>query len=201
MENEIYKEITKGVRKPLKNKVALFLCGAAGTGKTNIRNIFLKDVNMQTTFVVLNIDDIRPYVGSQEASRTVFQNLMNQTIQDEYSFLYDGTCRDKSNILQRIQELKRRKYKIVVGITYASLGTVLTRIQQRTTQPLDESTVRDIYAHLKKNVETYMSIDGIDELYLYNNEKKAKLIFYKDAKEVKCISPDSKFYFDVSKYC
>lgn len=198
--DQIYKDLTKGVRKP-KHKLALFLCGAAGSGKTTMADKFLDDANITTTFVRLNIDSIRSVVGTQEAARTVFVHLFEKAVDDGYSIFYDATCRDKSNILARMKQLKEKNYKIVLGITYASLGVVLGRVKQRTDQPLDESVARDIYKHLKKNVEEYMSISEIDEVYLYNNEKTSKLIFYKDKKEVHCISPTSNFYFDISKYC
>jgi predicted ABC-type ATPase len=163
--------------------------------------VFLDDAGVKTTYVKLNIDDIRPQVGTQEAARKVFVQLIDKTIEDGYSFLYDGTCRDRKNTVMRIKEAKEKGYTIILGITYASLGTVLNRIRKRVNQPLDDELVRDIYAHLKRNVETYMSVGDIDELYLYNNEKSTKLIFYKDNKKVMCVSPDSQFYFDVSKYC
>lgn len=198
--DQIYRDLTKGIRKP-KNKIALFLCGAAGSGKTTAHDMFLKDAKMKSTFVTLNIDMIRPLIGSQEATRPVFQDLINKTIEDGYSFLYDGTCRDKNTITQRIQELKKKGYKVILGITYASLGTVLGRVQRRTDQPLDDNIVRDIYQHLRNHVEKYMTMDGIDEVYLYNNEKSTKLIFTRKSTRVSCISPSSDFYFDVSKYC
>lgn len=196
----IYHELTRGVRKP-KHKVALFLCGAAGSGKTTTRTMFLDDAKMNTTFVTLNIDMIRPLVGTQEATRPVFQELVHRTIQDGYSFVYDGTCRDKNTIIRRIKDVKQLGYRVVMGITYASLGTVLGRVQRRIDQPLDEDIVRDIYDHLKKHVELYMSMSEIDEVYLYNNEKSTKLIFMRKLQRVTCISPESTFYFDVSKYC
>lgn len=198
--DDIYQELTKGVRKP-KNKLAMFLCGAAGTGKTTARSLFLKDAGIKTTFVTLNIDDIRPRVGTQEAARSVFVKLINQTIKDGYSFLYDGTCRDRKNTVMRIKEAKDRGYTVILGITYASLGTALNRVRKRVDQPLSDELVREIYDHLKRNIETYMSIEDIDEVYLYNNEKSTKLIFYKNVKRVECISPESAFYFDISKYC
>lgn len=198
--DEIYHQLTKGVRKS-KHKTALFLCGAAGSGKTTTRSMFLKDAGMKTTFVTLNIDDIRPIVGSQDAARTVFGELVKKTMQDGYSFLYDGTCRDKSNIVSRIKDLDKNGYKVVLGIVYAPLDTVLKRVRQRVSQPLEEKLVKDIYEHLKKNVETYMTMDEIDELYLYNNETTSKLVFHKSKKRVQCILPDTEFYFDVSKYC
>lgn len=196
----IYKDLTKGVRKP-KHKVGLFLCGAAGSGKTTTRDTFLDDAGIKTTFVTLNIDDIRSQVGTQEETRVVFVKLVNQIIADGYSFLYDGTCRDRKNMVMRIKDAKQRGYKIVLGITYASMGTVLNRIRKRVDQPLEEELVRDIYSHVKSNIETYMTLNEIDELYLYNNEKSVKLIFHKDRKQVTCVDQTSEFYFDVSKYC
>jgi predicted ABC-type ATPase len=197
---DIYASITKGVRKP-KNPVALFLCGAAGTGKTTLRNQFLHDAGMTTTFVTLNVDMVREIVGDQPTARTVFNQLTDRAISDGYSILYDATCRDKSNIVVRMKELKHKGYKLVLGIVYATRKTMLGRIQRRIDQPLDESVAQDIYSHLSKNVETYMSLKDIDEVYLYNNETTAKLIFKRTAKKVYCISPTSAFYFDVSRYC
>jgi predicted ABC-type ATPase len=197
---EIYQSLTKGIRKP-KNKIALFLCGAAGSGKTTSRSKFLDDVGMKTTFVTLNIDDIRPIVGSQQAARQVFGELTDKVIEDGYSLLYDATCRDRSNIIARMKQLKEGGYKIILGIMYASLGTVLGRVRRRVEQPLDQDIAKDIYQHLKKNVETYMSVSEIDEVYLYNNEQTSKLIYSRKAKKIYCLSPESNFYFDVSKYC
>lgn len=197
---EIYKSLTKGIRKP-KHKVALFLCGAAGSGKSTNRSNFLDDVQMKTTFVTLNIDEIRSVIGTQESARKVFVELTDKVIDAGYSILYDATCRDKSNIVARMKQLKEKNYKIVLGIVYASLGTVLGRVRRRTDQPLEEPIAKDIYHHLKKNVESYMSLEEVDEVYLYNNEKTSKLIYMRKEGNVYCISPDSTFYFDVSKYC
>lgn len=197
---EIYKDLTKGIRKP-KHKVAMFLCGAAGSGKTTSRHIFLKDANIKTTFVTLNIDTIRPKIGSQEAARPVFQSLIDRTIEDGYSFFYDGTCRDRNDMVRRIQTLKKKGYRIVMGITYASLDTVLGRVRRRIDQPIDDQIVNDIYKHVENVIERYMTLNEIDEVFLYNNEHTSKLIFSKTQKEIVCLSPESNFYFDVSKYC
>ena len=197
---ELYASITEGVRKP-KHPVALFLCGAAGTGKTTLRNTFLNDVGITTTFVTLNVDMIRDRVGDQSTVRTIFHQLTDKAIEDGYSLLYDATCRDKTNVVARMKELHQKGYKLILGIVYATRKTMLGRIQRRIDQPLDESVAQDIYSNLSKIVETYMSLKELDEVYLYNNEATAKLIFKKTAKKVYCISPSSAFYFDVSRYC
>jgi len=197
MEEEIYKSLTKGVRRP-KNKVAMFMCGAAGTGKTSLRDRFLSDIGMKTSFVYLNLDDIK---ADRNTAREILKSLVKRTVEDGYSLLWDATCRNKSEILAEMSSMKSKGYKIVLGMVYASLNTVLKRIKKRTEQPVEESVVRDIYQHMMRSAEVYMNKDSIDEIYLYNNEKTAILMFSKSDKSVQCHSPDLKFYFDVSKYC
>lgn len=198
--DEYYEKITDGARKS-KKKVALFLCGTAGAGKTTIKTKFLEDTKTNGMYVYLNIDEIRPIVGSQEKARIAFGEIVNKTIEDGYSFLHDSTCRDKSVMLERMKLVKEKGYTVKVGIVYASLETVISRVAKRIDQPLTEDQVRDIYRHLTKNVEVYMTAKFIDEIYLYNNEQTSTLLFHRDRKEIHCINPSMKFYFDVSKYC
>jgi predicted kinase len=198
---EIYSSLIKGVRKPTKHKVALFLCGAAGTGKTTSKYKFLYDSKIRTSFVVLNIDDIREIVGTQEKAKRVFLYATERVIKEGYSFLYDGTCRDRTNMLKIMEHVHSLGYKSILGVTYTSLRTALDRISKRVNQPLSEEVARDIYQHLTKNIETYMDKSFIDEIYLYNNEHTSKLIFTRKDKTIQCITPDSAFYFDVSNYC
>ena len=141
---EIYSSLVKGVRKPTKHKVALFLCGAAGTGKTTSKYKFLYDSKIRTSFVVLNVDDMREVVGSQEKARNVLSYATERVIKEGYSFLYDGTCRDKTNVLKMMEHVKSLGYKTILGITYTPLRTALQRISKRVNQPLSEEVARDI---------------------------------------------------------
>jgi predicted ABC-type ATPase len=199
MEDEIYARITTGVSKPKKNKLAIFICGASGTGKTTMRHKFLRDAKIKTTFVYLNLDDIKE-VGLEEARR-LLQILTKRVIEDGYSLFYDGTCRNKQDTIETMKTLKNKNYKIVLGMTYTSLPTALKRLDERRGQYVSESVARDIYQHMTKNAETYMDLKEIDELFLYNNEENVTLIFRKSNKLVECLMPKTDFYFDVSKYC
>ena len=200
MDDEVYAKITEGVRKPTKNKLALFFCGASGTGKTTGRHKFLRDVKLKTSFVYLNIDDIKGIEG-REAMRVMFNKLLKRSIDDGYSIFYDGTCRNKSDIIPLIKDLKSKNYRVMFGMVYATLPTALKRVEERRGQFVSESAVKDIYQHMSKNAEEYMKVKEIDEIYLYNNEQTITLIFQRSRKEVKCISPSTQFYFDVSEYC
>jgi predicted ABC-type ATPase len=201
MEEEIFYKITRNVRRPAKHKKAIFTCGAAGTGKTTNRSQFLKDAGLKTTHVYLNVDRLRYLAGSHEKGQILLKHLVKRTIDEKYSLLLDATCRDRKNIIDLMKTLKDAGYIIILGMTYAHLDTVIERASKRVTQPVNEEVVRDIYQHMKKNAEIYMNVDDIDEVYLYNNEETSTLIFYRGRKRIQCLSPESEFYFDVSKYC
>jgi len=199
MEEEVYLHLTEKVRKPTKHKLAIFFCGAAGTGKTSTRYKFLNDAKIKTSFVYLNLDNIKE-TGREEARR-ILNHSTNRAIEDGYSIFYDGTCRNKGDISEVMKYLKTKNYKIVLGMTYTTLPTALKRLEERRNQFVPESVAKDIYKHMSKNAEDYMDMKDIDEIYLYNNEITATLIYKKTSKSVDCILPTEKFYFDVSEYC
>ena len=201
MEEEIYTQLTDGVHKPKKHKMAVFLCGSSGTGKSTTKDQILKDAGIRGTYVDLNIDMIRPIVGSQDKATAIFGYFIKRTLEDGYSFVYDGTCRDKGSMVKRISAAKQKGYRIIMGMTYTTLDTALQRILGRSNQPLDENIAREIYQQVSKVIEGFMTVRNIDELYLYNNERTSTLIFHKSKKSVKCFHSDMDFYFDVSEYC
>jgi predicted ABC-type ATPase len=199
MEEEIYEQITKGVRKP-KNKVGVFVCGPSGSGKSSNKKTYIEDVGLKTTYVYLNLDDVWNVTKSSD-SISMFRNIVYKTIEDGYSFYHEGTCRFSQAILSRVKLSKENGYKLKLVLIYSDLDVNLKRLKERTEQPVKEELAKLAYSQVKNLAKEYMSLDLFDEIYLYNNTKTTKLIFYKDKKEIKCISPESKFYFDVSKYC
>jgi predicted ABC-type ATPase len=201
MEEELFQRLTATARKPTKHKLAIFSCGASGTGKTVGKESFLKNAGIRTSYVYINIDKIRMITGSHETSQKMLKYVVKRTVDEGYSFFWDATCRNKIEIIEQMKNIKAKGYKIIFSLTYAELPTVLKRVKERITQQTDESIVRDIYQHMKKNAEVYMNVKDIDEVYLFNNDKTSQLIFYKDKKKVQCIHPEMNFYFDVSNYC
>lgn len=199
MEEKVYERMIQTAHKPKKHKIAVFVCGASGTGKTTMRYKFLRDAKIKTSFVYLNLDDIKE-VGREEA-RTILDYAIVRAIDDGYSIFYDGTCRNKQFMQKLIKHLKSKDYKVVMGMTYTTLPTALRRLEERRGQYISEADAKDVYQHMTKNAEVYMDTKDIDEIYLYTNEETSTLIFKRNAKEVECVLPNERFYFDVSKYC
>lgn len=197
-EDELYLRITKGVRKP-KHKVALFLCGSSGVGKTTSKEEFIKDAGLKTTFVTLNLDDTWKYSNKKGNTRELFNRLVSRVIDDGYSFMYDGTCRSYETTIAIIKSIQDKGYTVKVGLVYASLETAIRRIKERMKeQQMSLHTGREIYKQVSAVAEKFM---GLDELYLYSNEQKLTLLFDKKNGKIHCHHPEMKFYFDVKPYC
>ena len=201
MEEELFKRLTATARRPTKHKLAIFSCGASGVGKTSSKESFLKSAGIKTSYVYISIDKLRLLTGNHDTAQKLLSYITDRAVDEGYSMFRDATCRNKNAMTAEIAHAKKNGYKIIFAMTYAELPTVLKRVKERIAQQTDESIVRDIYQHMKKNAEVYMKLNEIDEVYLYNNEKTSQLIFYRDKKKVQCIHPEMNFYFDVSKYC
>ena len=195
---EVYEKLIKGVRRPTKNKIALFLCGAAGTGKTVTRDDFLKDARMQRTYVYLNVDNVWNMLGKKGDISEAYNLIIEKVISAGYSFVYDGTCRNFNNLHKLIEYSKQKGYNVKIGIIYANLKTVLERLKKRKEQPLNEKLAKEIYQEFSRVANKYMNLD---EIYLYNNDSESKLIYSKKNKIIQCIHPEMNFYFDVKDYC
>jgi predicted ABC-type ATPase len=195
---QYFEILTKYVHKPKKHKVALFLCGAAGTGKTSSKTHFLKDVGQTTSYVNLNIDNLYLQMGKKGNFTKTFDSLLNRTIEEGYSFLYDKTCRQFNEVDELMKRLKEKGYIVKLGIVYATLKHVLERLKKRHDQILPQHVAKEIYKEFSKIANQYMNVD---ELFLYNNDLTTKLIFRREKGRVKCIDPNAKFYFDISSYC
>jgi predicted ABC-type ATPase len=165
-------------------KTAIFLCGTAGSGKTTFRK------TLPESYKVLNIDELK--IPFDE-----YNKLIIDTIKSGVSFIYDGTCRDKRNMIPRMKLAKEHKYKVIFITLYVPLEVSLERVKKRIEQPVPEEVVKDIYKHLTNNIGKYINLDSIDEVRLYDNENEAKLIYHKKNGKVEYKSPSSNFYIEL----
>jgi hypothetical protein len=181
------------IRRHKKHKTAVFLCGSSGAGKTSSLETILKDVKLKSSYAYLNIDTMRDKIKSyKELQETAFHIM-----KEGYNLVWDKTCRNVKDTTHEISEFKKSGYKTIGVIVYAELDTILARLSKRTEQPISEEIAKGIFNELSRKAEKYMNDPNIDELFLYNNDHTLKLIYFKGKKEVHCLSPNSKFYFNV----
>jgi predicted ABC-type ATPase len=196
--DDIYEKLTMGVRKPKKHKVALFLCGSAGTGKSTHKSKFVEDAGITSTYVYLNIDQVWDMLGKKGDISKEYDSLVKKVITDGYSFVYDGTCRNFEKTHSIIKEAKAKGYHVKLTMVYTKLKTVLERLKKRKEQPLKEDLAKKIFEDISKIAKQYMHLD---ELFLYNNDDELTLIYSKSANKINCVHPEMAFYFDVRNYC
>uniref|UniRef100_A0A6C0JW16 Zeta toxin domain-containing protein n=1 Tax=viral metagenome TaxID=1070528 RepID=A0A6C0JW16_9ZZZZ len=196
---EYYKTLIHGLRKP-RRKLAVFMCGSPGAGKTTYREKHRQDMHIPSNVVVLNLDDIYARTKSYK-SKDILNFCMMKAAEDGYSIYYEGTCRDSARSIEQLKILKRKGYFLKLGFVYADLDTVLNRVSKRVNQPTPESVVRHMYSQIHTHAHEYMDLNLLDEIYLFNNEKTSQLILYVQKKQIHCVSPHLKFYFDIAEYC
>jgi predicted ABC-type ATPase len=184
----------------MKHKIALFLCGGSGTGKTSSRERILLDAKLTTPYVYINVDTYRTEMSAKQAQEMV-HHMVEKSIVEGKSFVLDATCRNTATIIGYMNEAKRHGFKVVLSMIYATLGTTLDRIEKRPQQTVPSDVVKTIYTELKRKAERYMHVESIDELYLYNNEHTTTLLLNKKNDIISCRHPHMKFYFDIKQFC
>ena len=200
-EDELYEFFAAGRGK---GNTAVFMCGATGTGKSTLVPTLLKRIANKEDTVTLNIDALHKRYPSatHEELQPIFQRLVDRVITNGLPFVYDGTCRNRKTVMTAIQDAKRRRYTVTIGIVYTTLPTAIERAMSRTERPISEDIVRDVYQDISKKAELYFNMPQVDNVILFNNETDPVIILEKKKGTVKCLSPGrSEFYFDVSKYC
>ena len=199
-EDSLYNSVVSGVPA---GKIAIFICGATGTGKTTVREQLLKRIGATAKMVSLNIDELHEKYpsASHEELRPIYERLMNQVVTSGLPFVYDGTCRNRRTVMNVMQAVKQRGYTVILGITYTTLPTAIDRAMKRTQRPLPEDIVRDVYQDIEQKAESFFNLKELDEVYLFNNEKDPLIILEKRKGRVSCLGKERGFYFDVSKYC
>jgi predicted ABC-type ATPase len=179
--------------------VGVLICGPPGTGKSSNIPLVLKNADFKHEFVLVDPDKIKAD-SHEEQSKLAIQKL-EETVSQKKDVVYVGSCLSVRVMNNILKEMKSRKYRTIVAISYTSLSTSLKRIVERKDQPLDEDIASEVYNYFSTKAQRYMNLPAIDEIYLYNNETDFNLLFSRKKKKVMCTDSKEEFYFDVSEYC
>ena len=179
-------------------KVGLLVCGSPGVGKTSHISQMLKYAKLSEPIENIDPDNFKN-VDIDEREKVGLERV-SSAIEEGRNFVYTVICRNKWNIQKIIDLMKRKKYKVIMSITYTSKHTALKRVLERKDQPISQEVAKHLYDSFKKHAKSYMNIPQIDDLFLFNNESTFSMILHKHKKKITC-NHLSDFYFDVSEYC
>ena len=180
--------------------IGLLICGPSGVGKSSHVQEILDDLELPTNIFSI-VDPDKLELPHAEASKRAIE-IVHEKIDQGQNLIYIGTgAAVRSIVSPMLSSMKKKKYKTIVCMVYTSPETALRRVIERIEQPVPEDVARDLYSYFKSKAEVYMKLPDLDELYLYNNEEQFTLILQKKKKRITCMSEESEYYFDVSKYC
>jgi len=123
--------------KPRKTKVAIFMAGIPGAGKTEfVRNMkpdLLKDlVIIEHDQLVEYIDGYKPedYYVFRKAGSTLVSELFKESLKQGYSFIFDGTL-SHDNGYRNIEKAIKQGYKVAVIYIHQDIKSAWQLTQDR----------------------------------------------------------------------
>jgi predicted ABC-type ATPase len=179
-------------------KIGFLICGPSGVGKTSNVEKMLKNAGINKKLKIVDPDQIQANTHAEQSNLALLDVV--QSIRQKKSFVYVATCGGTRAIGELVDYMKQQGFRTIVAIPYTSLSIALSRIENRTEQPVPEEVVKDLHQFFKRKAERYMTMPNLDEVYLYNNEKDFNLLLERKSNKIVCSGP-SNFYFDISKYC
>ena len=152
---------------------AVFVLGAMGSGKTTIINRDFRQYELYQHYSFVDTDEIMELIDGfhpdkvdifYPIARMISIKLTDWLLDENISFVAEGTCVKYKELEEYILRLKEKGYKIKVQrVASVPLSLVLERAKHRTRRHVSEEVIKDIYLH---------SEIGINKLFDSNKEKK-----------------------------
>lgn len=155
-------------------KDALFVLGPMGSGKTTFINNKILTHKVYKNYAYVDTDEIMeklPGFNNMEVNRfyplarQIAIKLTDWLLENQLSFVAEGTCVQYQELIDYMIRLKRHGYTIkVCKLAAVDLDLVLERAARRKTRKMDSDQVKDIYIQSKL---------GLNYIFKYNNEDAA----------------------------
>ena len=152
-------------------KDALFVLGPMGSGKTTFINNKILTHKLYGNYAYVDTDEIMeklPGFSKIEVNkfyplaRQIAIKLTDWLLDNQLSFVAEGTCVQYQELIDYMIRLKRQGYSIkVCKLTKIELDLVLQRASQRKSRKMELIEVEDIYTQ---------SFIGLDKLFEFNNK-------------------------------
>jgi len=151
---------------------AVFVLGPMGAGKTTVLQEVIKKKSVYKTYAFVDTDELMEKLDGFDServddfypkARSIAIKLTDWLLNENISFVAEGTCVKYLELKDYMQRLKSKGYVIrVMQVNDISLDEILMRTSKRE-RKVSEDVVRSIY---------YGSLEGISKLKRINKEKK-----------------------------
>ncbi|XP_065672962.1 uncharacterized protein LOC124809034 isoform X1 [Hydra vulgaris] len=151
---------------------AVFVLGPMGSGKTTIIKRDFKKYEQYQHFSYVDTDEIMELIDGFQpdkvdtfypTARIISIKLTDWLLDENISFVTEGTCVKHKELEEYMIRLKEKGYKIKVRrVPSVPLDLVLQRVKNRKSRYIAEDVIKDIY---------FNSEIGINKLFHSNKEK------------------------------
>ena len=173
----------------MKNKIAIFVCGSGGSGKSTFVNINLNkfvhiDVDIIYEELLLSNElglKIKDFNETQrKRSMELFENAkelndlkLKNAISSNQNVVIDGIGRDSNIILFQRKWLESAGYVTYMIMMYADLDVCVNRVENRN-RVYNENITKDSWYLAYNNIGTYAKEFGNNFLFICNGNEDYK---------------------------
>jgi predicted kinase len=176
----------------MKNKIAIFVCGSGGSGKStfvrnNLENYTHIDVDIiyeellisnGLGLMIKNFNEVEIQLANKlfEKSKELNDSKLQLAISLNQNIVIDGIGRDSNTILFQRKYLESLGYTTYMIVIYADLDTCVARVEGRA-RVYHKNITEESWYLAYNNIGTYMREFGNNFLFIYdeNTDYKVKL--------------------------
>jgi predicted ABC-type ATPase len=199
-----YKEIDfqKIKKTMLPEKIAIFMIGSPGSGKSTIKELFVKSIhktmedfiNLDPDYIMSQLPNYQNLIKSDETKSKAAEQCYNSSyiINDvlytmaqnqNYNIILDGTGKEYKWTSGQIENLYYLGYTIYICIVIVDdVNISIKRAQKRgleTGRIIMPSNIIKINEQINKIIPLYKSNKRAKTIIIYNNTKKPNIIYHK----------------------
>ena len=187
-------------------KIAIVMVGGPASGKTSIRDLYMKSINRTVNeFAVIDPDMVLESLGEYKLKREknatsaakkcysvasqINDNNFLFALDNNYNIIFDGTGKDYEwtyNTL--IRSLMNKNYNVYICIVTLAVSVAIDRALARaliTGRTVPEKTIKQIHIQVNEATQKYKMLNDMYTIVQYDNTSSVPtLVFKKEMSDV-----------------
>ena len=168
----------------MKNKIAVFICGSGGSGKsTFVKTHFTEYVHIDLDIIyeelllsnklglkIKDFNESQSQLASElfETAKELNNKKLKKVVNIGNNLVIDGIGRDSNIILNQRKYLENYGYDTFMILLYAELDTCISRVENRE-RVYNQKITEDSWYLCYNNIGTYKKEFGIKFKFIYND--------------------------------